>query len=171
MSARSSLDLADQGHPVLYLSVEEGTGPTAIERFRQVRTLMGIAPPRNLLVADVVTAEEALIEVNRFREAHDTGFVVVDSLTDLRAAPGFATDLIADDRFGCILVLHLTTAGVPRGGLEPVYAADVWLHVRDLEAHIRKSRWGAGSSFRIDGPHSAGVDEPGNVLPYPKETP
>lgn len=148
-STVAAIALAHGGHPVLYLSVEEGCGPTAVDRCRRARELLGVPAPRQFLVADVATPDEALAEIEAFRTARGEGLVVVDSLTELHAADGFVADLIADDRLGCLLVLHLTTGGVPRGGLEPVYAADVWIHVDRLRAEIRKSRWGAGSTFPV----------------------
>ncbi len=163
-----ALAVAHGGTRVCYLGVEEGQGPTTIERFRRVRTTMAIPPPRTLSIADVATPREAQEEIDALLGGPGVVFVVIDSLTDLRPAPGFIQDLLSDERIGFLFTLHLTTAGVARGGLEPVYAVDVWIGVSALEATIRKSRWGAGSSFHVLEPCSLGGEDP-SVIDFPVE--
>jgi len=166
-----ALDLAAQRNRVLYLSSEEGVGPSALHRFKRTRLNMGLEPPPGLLIADVATPMEAQEELDQFRATNAEGLIVVDSLTDLDPSAGMLQGLVGDDRFGVVLVMHLTTGGVPRGGLEPLYAVDVWLTVRELTATIKKSRWGVGGEFGVLAPARWDQTETGAVVELPREKP
>ena len=166
LAATVALAIAHAGTRVLYLAVEEGQGATTIERFRRARTAMGIPAPRCLVIADVATPREAQEEIRAVLASGGPVFTVIDSLTDLGASKGFLQDLLGHGRLGLLFTGHLTTGSILRGGLEPVYAVDVWLSVADLVATIRKSRWGAGANFAVLEPMQLDAPRPA-VVPFP----
>jgi len=168
LASRIAVDLAAQGHRVLYLSVEEGQEETCVDRLRRVCGLLDVAPPAALLVADVQDVHEADEEVRAFRDHGGQGVIVVDSLTELDASAAWWGELLAAPRLGVLLIQHLTTSGQPRGGLAPAYTAQVRLVVADLHAQVVKNRFGPCQDFPVLPPPTQAV-HPDGVVPFPLE--
>jgi hypothetical protein len=80
--------------------------------------------------------------------------VVVDSYTQLRPSHAWMQDLL-NSGHSVILVLHVTTSGQARGGLEPAFAATTCVRVDEKgRALIVKNRWGpSGPEHAFDARH------------------
>lgn len=171
-----ALTLAAQGVAVLYLASEEqrSTGPqslyvqdTLTERLARCLAALSMREvPVGLRITDAQTPHEADEDLRGFR-----GVAIIDSLTDLRAQPGWIETLIAREGLGLLLVQHLTTGRQPRGGLEPAYAADVRIAMTDsMEASTVKNRWAPLATWRVDRPTTLARADAGVVVHFPGGT-
>ncbi|GEM_PF-2955320 len=128
----------------LYLSVEEGTGQTALARFERIARQLGIPVPGGILISDPRDVAEADADLAAYerRLGDRRGFVVVDSVSDLRAPEGWWRSLLAS-RHGVVFVEHVVTSGAAKGGLETLFAVDTVIVVEQggLATPV-KSRWG-----------------------------
>ncbi len=168
MATGAAVSVAHAGYDCLYLAVEEGLGDTLVDRFeRQIRAI-GCRPPSCLRIADVRDPEEAMEEIEAWRQGAAQRLLVIDSLTDLGASPAWLQELMCDERLGLLLVVHNTTSRDPRGGWGSAYAVDVRVFCRDLVAQVRKNRFGPCSSFNVLEPRRVSGTEPdASVIPFP----
>jgi hypothetical protein len=138
---------------VLYISAEEGTEATALERFGRVSVAMDIPVPQRLILSDARDIHEADEDIRAYerRLGGRGGIIVLDSLTQLRPAQSWWEDLIASSH-GVIFVMHVTTGGHARGGREPEFAVDTNISIDDQGvALITKNRWGGtGAAFAFN---------------------
>jgi len=145
------------GVPVLYYSVEEGSAPGALRRFRRAARALGCPVPPGVALSDARDTAEADADLRRFEHALDgrTGFVIVDSLSDLEADEAWWRRLLTTGH-GVLLVQHTVTSGQPRSGLEPAFAVDVVIHVesggRAVPVKSRWSRTGDEAAFDVHAP-------------------
>ena len=154
---------------------------------------MGIDVPESLILSDAQDVHEADEDIAAYEEAlgDRVGFIVLDSLSQLRAPQPWWEDLL-NSGHGVLLVLHTVTTGEARGGREPEFAVSMTIKV-DAEgmATIEKNRWGATgpeTTFcarqppRISGRGAAGDgagDGPGGgdatstttIIPFPRKKP
>jgi hypothetical protein len=152
-STTVALSLAATRRPVLYVSAEEGHADTAVERFRRCAGALGLDKlPHGLLLSDARTPEEVTSDVEMWQPERGDALLVLDSATELRAAPAWLDSLLVRPRLGLLVVQHVTTSGLPRGGLEPAFAVDVTLRCADLMAVLTKNRWGPCSRFDVRNP-------------------
>jgi hypothetical protein len=157
LSTTAALTIAHRGHPVLYLSAEEGHADTAIERFTRCAGALGLATlPACLSLSDARSPEEAGADLERWVDGGRDALVVVDSASELKPSPAWIDGLLVRPRLGVLMVQHVTTSGLPRGGLEPAFAVDVTVRCAALTATVTKNRWGACSEFSVTDPTRLG---------------
>lgn len=171
----------DVGTPVLYISSEEGGEVSAVVRFARVARMMGIVVPEGLIISDAQDVHEADEDVAEYERGLDGrgGFIIVDSLSQLRAPQPWWEDLL-NSGHGCLLVLHTVTTGEARGGREPEYAVSVNIVVdSDGDAMLMKNRWGRTGEetrFSARNPPWCGVmapppedssDDGGQIITFP----
>ncbi len=174
-----AFSLASQGVRVLYGSIEEGlSSDTLRERVRRCLRWLGVSDdraPEGVTLVEAATVEAMDRAIRDWGPSRD-GLVVLDSATHLRA-PVWWLDGLCHARHGLLAVLHQTTQGMPRGGLEPLYAADVVLRTRQGSdgpvAEVEKSRYGQAAidipllqPRRFETPDAAGT-----VIPLRREAP
>jgi hypothetical protein len=159
--------------PVLWISVEEGQGPTTVRRFKQVLRWMGqTSPPRAaLMVADARKLRDVHDEIAVFERDFlpdsPGGVVFLDSLTAAGASPEWFEDLCRS-RLGVVAICHENSKGAPMGGARPAYDADVHIGVKDFVAKIRKSRWyveGAQQEWKINEVPAPKTEQP-TIVPF-----
>ena len=182
----------DAGIEVLYVSSEEGGEVSAVERFRRVGDMLGIGVPKGVIISDATDVHEADADLAAYEQrlGGRKGFIVLDSLTQLRMAQCNWEDVM-NSGHGTLFVLHTTTTGEARGGREPEFAASFNVSVdRDGTAVVTKSRWGATGedhAFNARQPPSifecAGADADttqrsrsrscsgAEIIPFPRRTP
>lgn len=169
LATTAALALSHAGTPVLYLSAEEGHADTAVERFSRCSRALGLRrTPSSLAISDARSPDEASTDVERWLADRRDALLVVDSASELRASPTWLEGLLARPRLGLLVVQHVTTGGLPRGGLEPAFAVDVTVRCAGLVAQVTKNRWGACEEFSVSAPlvSDEGKDVTGKVLPF-----
>jgi predicted ATP-dependent serine protease len=156
----------DEGVDVLYISAEEGGEPSAVQRFKRVADMLGIDVPPGLIISDAQDVHEADADVAAYEQklAGRKGFIVIDSLTQLRPAQAWWEDIL-NSGHGVLLVLHTTTSGEARGGREPEFAVSFTVAV-DGNGHavITKSRWGVTGEE-----HAFNARQPPRIVPLPAQ--
>lgn len=158
-----ALGLALEGISVLWISVEEGTGPTTMRRFGQVLSWMGspTLPKDTPLISDSRQLRDVHEEITKFEKV-SKGVVFLDSLTVAGASTEWFED-ISRGPLGIVAICHENSKGNPMGGTRPAYDTDVHIGVQDFAATIRKSRWyvdDAPQSWKINDIPSPASEEP-----------
>jgi hypothetical protein len=143
-----AISLALQGLRVLWVSAEEGAGPTTSRRFQQALSWFGRPklPEGSLLVSD----KRLLRDVHEEVEGFQTGggdVVFLDSLTVLGAHPQWIEELSTS--LGIVAISHMNRQGSPHGGSRPKYDADTHLCVEDFTITADKNRWCIDGAPRV----------------------
>lgn len=175
VACRCTLGLGQAGVDVLVLAVEEGHEQTLVERFERCATPMALPRmPESIRIADVATPEEALEEIDAWRRrAGKRRVIVVDSLSELGASPGWLQDVASDPDTGMIVVEHLTTGNAPRGGWHVAYGVQVRIVCEKMRANVTKNRWGPCTPFDVLAPFAPcrGSGSGGEIVPFTRTRP
>ena len=128
---------------VVYVAAEEGHSSALMERFK--RCGLDDLAARRLRISDA----RSLVELDEdLATAEEQAIVVVDSLTELRCKIDTLAHTLAGRSWWC--TQHVTTAGVPRGGLEAAHLADIVLEVRAGGLVTpEKNRWGVMDPINV----------------------
>ena len=159
-----------ENHRVLYVSSEEGAGPTTVARFERVLEWFGSPklPANSPRVSDRRLLRDVHDEVAEF-ERGGAGILIVDSLTSLGADPSWLEDLAAGP-LGVVAVSQVNSGGSSFGGQRQKHDVDVVIFCEDGIATIEKSRWldpEAPRSWSIRAVQTLAVKPSAEVIPFP----
>lgn len=148
---RLSDALAQRVGPVIYNSLEEGTGPSLVERLRRLE----VRAPRLHLGC----LSELPVVVERVRDL-GARWVIFDSLSLTTLTAEDLARLVREEGVSLAFALHATKGGLARGSLDLLHVADVVVRLSPGEFERTKSRYSAAP---VRGGWSTGLSVNGSV--------